>query len=215
MKNIGIVGGIASGKSAVVSRCRYHNYCVVDADKIAHEVILEPVIVEQMKVRWRVDSSGISRLNDYYKYGSLFDQNVPKRNGIGNLVFANQDELVFLEEILKSKIDSKIEDFIKAISPKYFNGVVLDVPLLFESGWDKSCDEIWFIDSSFDSRTRRYYLRNIASFFDVHDAIQNLELRESCQLSLEEKKKHSTHFITNEDSLKELFESVDELLLGK
>jgi len=80
---------------------------------------------------------------------------------------------------------------------------ILDVPLLFESGWDRFCDEIWCVDSERSLRLARAKRRG-------WDEAQ-LRLRESSQIDIIEKKRLSNVVINNNGSLQELHETIDRL----
>ena len=70
MKTIGIVGGIASGKSLVAAQLQALGAWVVDADRLGHEVLEYPEVRDAIRDRWgdsvlgpdgRVDRAAVAR----------------------------------------------------------------------------------------------------------------------------------------------------------
>jgi dephospho-CoA kinase len=83
-------------------------------------------------------------------------------------------------------------------------GIVLDAPLLFESGQDAACDAVVFVEASRETRLKRVI---------DHRGWSPDELlkREASQLPLEEKKSRSSHIIENEPGNTDLSGRVAEL----
>jgi dephospho-CoA kinase len=128
MKIIGLVGGVGSGKSTVARMLQDLGASVIDVDKIGHEVLCLPEIITQMKSRWH----GFMDHSDTV--------GADERHEIAKIVFEDYKELDFLEAItwtpMRRIIEEKMELF------KFSSILVLDFPLLFESGLDKECDEV-------------------------------------------------------------------------
>ncbi|MGV3483586.1 MAG: dephospho-CoA kinase, partial [Planctomycetaceae bacterium] len=80
---------------------------------------------------------------------------------------------------------------------------VLDIPLLFESGWANQCDEIWFVDTAPAIQRAAAEARQWTP--------QNLELRQSRQLSSQEKRRLSTRIIPNHEGISALKSHVERL----
>ena len=115
MKNaIVLTGGIASGKSTVSSLMQLFGFRVIDADKIAHDVL-------------NSSSSKIaSTFGDEY-----VNSGVVNRKKLGSLVFANKDKRLELEAIVHPKIRAEILEQAskqEKLGKPYF----IDIPLFFE-----------------------------------------------------------------------------------
>jgi dephospho-CoA kinase len=67
--------------------------------------------------------------------------------------------------------------------------VVLDAPVMFQSGWDRWCDRIVFVDCAPGLRRQRAAERGWPE--------GELERREAFQMSLGEKRRRSTDVIDN------------------
>lgn len=195
---IGLVGGIASGKTFVAQCLRDLGAVVIDADKVGHEVLRDPVVIEALKNRWG---------------DSIFDDNGQvDRSAVAKIVFAagNDAEREFLELLTHPRIEQNIERQIQNIKASRTppSIVVLDAALLFESGWDKVCDKIIFVGAPRDIRLERAVSRGWSA--------EQFAAREAAQLPLEEKGKRAHIFIQNARSRENLREVVrltwDQLL---
>lgn len=183
MLTLGLVGGIASGKSVVADCFRDLGALVLDADKAGHEVLREPDIIAALKQRWGdrvVDATGqISRKE------------------VAKIVFAagNEAEKQFLEELTHPRIQMRLQqEMAKAQAMAQPPRVaVLDAALLFEAGWDKLCDKIVFIDAPRDARLERAVRRGWSA--------EQFAAREAAQMPLEEKAARSHILIRNVKTL--------------
>jgi dephospho-CoA kinase len=119
---IGLTGGIGSGKSTVSARLAEHGAVVVDADAIVHELQApgQPVLAAM------VERFGPEILDDD---GSL------RRQAVADIVFHDADALADLGAIVHPAVAVEIE---RRISEQVDTDrvVILDVPLLVESGRD-------------------------------------------------------------------------------
>jgi dephospho-CoA kinase len=183
MLTLGLVGGIASGKSLVADCFRDLGALVLDADKAGHEVLREPDIIATLKQRWGdrvIDASGqISRKE------------------VAKIVFAagNEGDKTFLEELTHPRIQMRLQQEMakaQAQSPPP-RVAVLDAALLFEAGWDKLCDKIVFIDAPRDARLERAVRRGWSA--------EQFAAREAAQMSLAEKASRSHILIRNVKTL--------------
>ncbi|MEX2026557.1 MAG: dephospho-CoA kinase [Pirellulaceae bacterium] len=178
MKVLGLVGGVASGKSLVASCFRDLGALVLDGDKAGHEVLTEPAVIKQLRQRW-----GDAILS---ADGSV------NRRAVAKIVFApgGAAELKFLEGISHPRIEARFRLEIKAAREAGNTpAVVLDAALLFDGGWDKLCDVVIFVSVPRDVRTARATSRGWT------DA--DLIAREARQLPLDEKRSKSGYVVDN------------------
>ena len=122
---IGLTGGIACGKSHLAKALRDAGACIVDADEISRNLTAEggPAL-DQIRAAF----------GDGVFQGERLD-----RRALGERVFADESALARLNAILHPMIFAEMRrrlDEEKGI-------VVMDVPLLYETGLDGWCDEIW------------------------------------------------------------------------
>lgn len=183
---IGICGQPAGGKSAVAAILQRLGAVWVNADRIAHEVLANSAVVDQLVMRF-----GRAILDADGKID---------RPTLGRIVFGDDEAakaaLRYLESIVhpmtRNRMKAEIAAAIDADAPV----VVLDVPLLFESRWDVWCDEIWFID------TPRQ--RVVEAAKQRGWSVEMLDKRISNQFGIDEKRRLSTRVIDNHGTLEQL-----------
>ena len=140
MKVIGLTGGTGSGKSVVSKSLAAAGAVVIDADKIAHEIILkgEPAYQEIVK---------------YYGTGILDAKGNIIRRRLGEIVFHDAEKLAFLNQCTHKYICAEVDRQIaKAEKENTAKAVILDAPLLLEAGLESRCDMVWVVyaDVSYD-----------------------------------------------------------------
>jgi dephospho-CoA kinase len=120
--NIGLTGGIASGKSTVSSYLVAMGAVLIDADQIAREVVLP-------------GSSALGKIKQLFGSSVITDEGTLNRKKLGEYIFANELSRKQLEGILHPEIRAIMKqrmNELEADNPRRL--VVVDVPLLFESG---------------------------------------------------------------------------------
>jgi dephospho-CoA kinase len=177
MRLIGLTGGIASGKSLVSLQLQGLGAVVIDADQIAREV------VQPGRPGWDL----IVR-----EFGwSFIDSNGGvDRKALGQLVFNNPRELEKLNRITHPLILAEVEKLLQIYSSGHEGVVVLDAPLLFETGLDQFVDEVWVVMVDHQTQVKRLMARDRLT---EQDAEQRIRL----QIPLEEKVFRADRVIDN------------------
>lgn len=150
---VGIVGKIGAGKSTVARAFADQGAEVIDADRIAHEVLAERDVVAAIAARFGaevLDATGAVR-----------------RPLLAGRVFgptpAHDAALAALEAIVHPRVRRRIDERLAAIAAEQRAGeqalVVLDVPLLMQAGWDQRCDRLVRVECDEEERRRRVDLR--------------------------------------------------------
>lgn len=190
-KVIGILGGVGSGKSTVTGQFASLGCAVIDADRIAHDVLGLPEVVEAVCERF-----GESVLDA--------DGGVD-RAVLGRLVFEDTEGLAFLNALIHPRVLSRCEALMAASQAKpEVRAIVLDLPLLVEVGWEKKCDFLIFVACDFEKRLKR------ASKNGKFDANQ-LKKREKCQISLDKKREIAHYTINNNSDISDVAEQIAQL----
>ncbi len=190
LKVIGLTGGIAGGKSTALDYLRRRGVAVVDADLIARQI----VAVEQPAYQKIVARFGAVILND--------DRSI-KRKALGALVFKDDAARRDLEAITHPAIVAEMKRQIGALQADGSAPfIVLDVPLLFETGLQILCDCVWLISLRRDLQIARLCRRDDITK-DAAERIIDL------QMPLEEKKKLADIIIDNNGSLEALQRQLD------
>ncbi|MCA9196234.1 MAG: dephospho-CoA kinase [Planctomycetales bacterium] len=182
MKVIGIVGGIASGKSVVADELANLGAVLVDADQMGHIVLTEPEVIEILSNRWGakiLDSNG----------GIV-------RAKVAEIVFHGSEsaaELKFLESVSHPRIRAKIVCRLEELRAAGAMAAILDAPLLFKTGLDAFCDVILFVECPQNVRQERAIRRGWTE--------AQFQQREAAQLPVDQKRKRSHQVIDNSGSL--------------
>lgn len=175
---IGIVGGIASGKSAVAAAFGEQGCEVIDADKLAHAALTEPAILDAIAARWPsvIEGEGAQR--------------AVQRKALGEIVFADPDALEQLEALVHPRVREQIIERLQAAAVAG-RPAVLDVPLLIEGPLAELCDAIVLVETSVATRAARAAARG----WDADE----LARREREQAPLADKAAAADYTIDNND----------------
>lgn len=192
---IGILGGIASGKSAVAELLAGPDGVVYSADAIAHEVLEAPETAA-----WLRKTFGPELLDAAGR---------PDRKAIGDRVFSDSEAREKLEGWIHPAVRERIAAGLTEARSLGRTPIVLDVPLLLENDeahhLTGECDFLVFIETDAEDRERRARERRGWSPGEV-------ERRERAQLPLSEKRARARHVIENRAGLAELAARVREIL---
>ena len=189
IKRIGLTGGIASGKSTVSNMLAQMGAVVVDTDKIAREVVMPGS--EAMAAICRKFGSAVASPD-----GSL------RRDALAKIVFADSQAREWLQALLHPIIRKRAEELAQQAEQDGHKVVVFDVPLLFESGWDKFVDKIWTVYVPPALQRKRLALRDGLTE-------QEVATRMEAQWPIGEKVKRSDVVINNESDLAETLRQVE------
>ena len=194
---IGILGGIGSGKSTVAAEFAKLGCKVIDADKIAHELLLYNTTVKE-KV---VGLFGQTILNSAGKTDT-FDSNMRiDREKLAEVVFADARKLSLINEIIHPLVLQRAEELIEQYNRQnQVKAIVLDMPLLVEVGWDKRCDKLIFVDC--EQKLRLDRAKKLG--FDK----KQVKIRENFQISLDNKANLADNTIENNSDFSVLAKQV-------
>ena len=188
MPIIGLVGGLASGKSSVAAEFAKLGCAIIDADKLAHQCLLMSTLKGPL-----VDLLGPIILN-----GS----GVPDRKKIAKIVFNDPQTLSSLNKIIHPEVLQETERLIRIHSQDTrIKAIVLDMPLLLEVGWDKKCDRVIFV--ACDKQTRMARARTNRQMSETE-----FKMRENFQISLDTKLLRADNSVNNISSVKALAKQV-------
>ena len=188
---IGLTGGIASGKSTMAKFFREKGAAVLNVDAIAHHLSKPRQILYWLYVA-------------HFGEGILQADGTLDRRAIGRLVFGNESERQWLDETTHPILERAMRRQIAVKQAKNFPVIILDVPLLFEAGWDKMTEEncLVFVDEA--TQLARLMRRNGYTEEEARGRI-------AAQMPLSEKKKRADTFIDNSGSLEESFQQAEKL----
>ena len=176
---IGVTGGIGSGKSLVANILKENGCVVADADENT-KVVLHRKEVQQQLVEWW----GAKVLDDNGNVDRAF---------VASIVFNEENELNKLESLIHPLV-RKLQEETFNNAPKDAIGLVIDAPLLMESGLDTLCDVIIFVDSPFETRLKRVVEHRLWNE-------EQLRKREASQIGLDTKRSSADHIIINDGDI--------------
>lgn len=181
---IGVTGLIGSGKSEVAKVFEGEGAILLDADKIAKEIVENnQSVLYQLVLEF---GSGI-----LHKNGQL------NRRKLGLIVFSNPENTEKLNSIVHPHVFKKLDDGLKTASKKSKHAIV-DAALLVSSGYFKKMDKIILVTARAELRKKRLMKRG----FTEIEFIQ----RSKSQLSISRLKSASDIIITNNKDLNYLYE---------
>ena len=160
MKIIGITGPIGSGKSYVGDIFEEYGFPRIDTDKVYHGLISGYTdTVKELEAEFG---------NEIVKEDGSVD-----RKKLGAIVFSDKAKLNRLNEITHKYVHIETVKLIEKYRAENYKAVVIEVPLMFESGFDKMCDEVICVVADNDVRVERIVKRNGISPKDAEIRIKN------------------------------------------
>ncbi len=179
-RRIGITGGIASGKTIIgdfLSQAK--QWPILDADLYAHEALrTESQISKKVLLRY-----GSKIIHNASKNDQIID-----RKALANIVFQNDFEKKWLEEIIHPFVNKRIEEGLEKF--KSNSVVILIIPLLFEKNYTNLCSEICYVDCPRERQIKRLLARDKLN-------LQEANQRINAQWDSSLKKQFSDHIINN------------------
>lgn len=167
IKIIGITGGIGSGKSVVSRIVRLNDFFVYDCDFEAKNIMIhDPNVVADLKKLLGPEC--------YTLEGTL------NRKYISEKIFSDDSLRLKVNSIVHSAV---VSDFLNKIKSdkddinheSNFNPVFIESAVLFSSGINKFCDEIWFVTAPEEIRLKRVFLRDKSTEDKIKDRIRAQE----------------------------------------
>lgn len=144
---IGLTGGIASGKSTISAYLKSLGAALIDADQLARKV------VEPGQTAWK-------NIVAYFGEDLLLEDRQIDRVRLGDRVFRNKTAKKKLEEFTHGQILEEVLQQIKEFQQQKIPVAVLDVPLLYEVGWESLVDEVWVVYASREVQLARLMRRS-------------------------------------------------------
>ena len=121
---IGLSGAMASGKSEALAALARLGAATLSTDAVAHEALAEPATLQRLVERWGPEVGRDGKVD---------------RDRVGAIVFADRDELRWLESVLHPLVGERVAEWRQRLEPGTEVAVV-EVPLLFETGMEALFD---------------------------------------------------------------------------
>jgi dephospho-CoA kinase len=173
---IGIVGGIGSGKSYVARLFGDEGCLVIDADALVREAYEDPAVRQMLRSWWG---------ETIFRADGAVD-----RRAIAGRVFVDEAERRRLEGLLHPWVNERRRQIMEAADDAQTVAFVWDTPLLMETGLNRECDAVVFVDAPESERLRR-----VAAQRGWDE--QELRRREKLQMPLDKKRELSDDVLVN------------------
>ncbi|WRB10882.1 dephospho-CoA kinase [Helicobacter pylori] len=190
LKNaVALTGGIGTGKSTTIKILESQGYPILDADKIAHQLLQE----HRFKIAQHFGSE-------------IIEKDILNRKKLGAIVFQKANELKWLEDFLHPLIRERMLEKAYELE-KNHQAYFLDIPLFFEVG-GKKCYPV--------SKVVLIYVPKALQIERLleRDKLKKAEIlqRLACQMDIEQKRAMSDYIIDNSSGLKDLNKQVERFL---
>ena len=176
---IGLTGGIAAGKSEALAAFGRLGAATLSSDAVVHDLLEGEPLRARLVERWGPEVAPEGAPTD--------------RGRIGGIVFADPEQLTWLESKLHPAVGAETAAWIAAL-PADAEFAVIEVPLLFEGGREKIFDTTVSIVAAEDVRRERAAARGHALVGE----------REARQLTQDEKAARAAHVVHNDGSVEQL-----------
>ncbi len=183
---IGLTGGIAAGKSEALAAFGRLGAATLSADAVVHELLDAEPLRGRLVERWGPEVAPDGRID---------------RSRIGEIVFADPDQLTWLEAEIHPRVAERTAAWLASLPPETEIAVV-EVPLLFEGGRGEVFETTVAVVASEQLRRDRAAARG-------HTLVDEREAR---QLSQDEKAERADHVVENEGSIEDLERALSALI---
>jgi len=188
MKKVAITGGIATGKSTLLKVLSELGQVVLSCDEIVSSLYEEkPVKDELVKVLGEEVLDQEGRV---------------KKKAILEKIARNDSLKKRLEEFIHNKVWEFLERRFAELERRDVKAVFVEVPLLFEAGWEERFDEVWVIACKKETQIKRLAEQGRSHLLPLLDK----------QTPLEEKIKKAHRVFSSEVPLSKLKEEVERVL---
>jgi dephospho-CoA kinase len=141
---VGVTGGIASGKSAVLATLAELGAATIDADTVYHDLIVPGTELNR-------------RLREEFGEQIALPNGEIDRRALAGIVFADPAKLARLDALTHPAVIREIERRINASTASV---VAVDAVKLFESRMDRLCDQVWLVVTDRERQIERLMARN-------------------------------------------------------
>lgn len=189
---VGLTGGIATGKSTVTKMFQSVDIPVIETDKIARELL-------------KKGTEGYEEVISSFSKSILLTNNEINRKKLATIVFGNPQRRKTLNDIVHPRVESIVRTEIQKHKELGTKIIVLDVPLLFETGFIDLVDKTVVVYTTYKKQKERLMERER---IDKEYA----ELKINSQIPLNRKVDLADYVIDNSTSILNTRKEFNEVL---
>ncbi|MGO9568988.1 MAG: dephospho-CoA kinase [Desulfomonilaceae bacterium] len=189
---VGLTGGIASGKSTVSRMFEQAGIPVICSDELAREVV-------------RPDSPGLAEIRRIFGEDVLDGEGKLDREAMARLVFQDRSKRKILESIIHPRVAEEQNKRLRTLEGQGHSIVIVDVPLLYETGWEQFVDLVVVVYVPRGMQEERLVKRDGMS---VDDARSRLD----AQMPIDEKRRLADRLVDNGNTLEHTRRQVETLV---
>lgn len=174
---VGLTGGLGCGKTTVAHLFEELGAAMVNADQLAHEALME-------------DSPVYADLKADFKDALAKDGRTFDKRKLAGVIFKSEERRKQLEKKVHPYVFERLAEEIEMAEERV---VILDIPLLFETGYDKFCDKIIVVSAEDKIAAKRLREKGFSA--------EDIEARKKAQMPLIEKVKKAHWVINNSETI--------------
>lgn len=187
---IGITGGVGCGKSTVMSILKNeYGFISLEADKIGHGIM-------------KKGQPAYEKIKRHFGRAILDENDEIDRKHLGEIVFANEKELHYLNGIIHPGVRAEIERVIHQNENQNF---AVEAALLLEADYQKMCNQVWYVTA--DDEVRRKRLKESRGYSD-----EKIERIQKNQMSRQEFEARTDYTIDNSSTIEETRRQIQKIL---
>lgn len=156
---IALTGGIGSGKSRILQWLAEQGIPTLSADQIAREVVAP-------------GTAGLQAIVEQFDEAVLLDNGTLNRSYLRKIIFEQSDAKAWLEQLLHPLIRQQTEAKLQALKKQHPPLIVIEIPLLAETGKPDYIDSIWVADCCEPTQCQRAAQRDGKSEEEIQKIIQ-------------------------------------------
>ena len=175
---VGLTGGIGCGKSEAAKCLRELGAGHIDADEISRQLTSD-------------GGEALPKIRELFGDGVFNPDGSLNRRALGDRVFVDPAAKRALEGVIHPLVQRRAMDEIEAANAAGVQVIILDVPLLFETGMDVLCDECWAMSVKPEVQLERVQERDGLT-------AEQAQARIFSQMSMEERNSRANRVINSD-----------------
>ena len=188
---IGLTGGIGCGKSEAAKYLESLGAAHFDADAVSRALTAP-------------NGPALPAIRERFGDGVFHADGTLDRAALGRLVFGDTAQRRALEGILHPLVQRSMLESMDAAAESGARVILLDVPLLFETGMDALCDETWALYVSREMQISRVSTRDGLTR-------EQAEARIDSQMPVDERNARATHAVNTDQPIERTRQALSQL----